>query len=97
MPIRPRPCAVPGRRAGAVVDDLDAERVRRRSAGSRSRAVAPRVAQGVGERLLHDPVGGELERRRQLPLVADELELDLEAGGPHLVEQRVEPVEAGLG
>src|SRR5262249_8513765 len=50
----------------------------------------------VRERLLDDPVRGELKRRWQLTLLAHNLELDLEAGRPHLLEQRLQPAEGWL-
>src|SRR5262249_59388213 len=50
----------------------------------------------VRERLLEDPVRGELRRGWQLTLLAHNLELDLKAGRPHLPEQRLQPAEGWL-
>ena len=54
--------AVP--RARAVVGDLDADARRRRDATRDGRRRRAGVAQHVGQRLLHDPVAGGVDRRR---------------------------------
>ena len=55
------------------------------------------VLESVRQRLLHDPVGGQLDCRRQRSRRALDLERDLEAGRANLVDEAVELVEAGLG
>ena len=63
MPISPWPARRGARRrSGAVVGDLDPQRVRgvlQPDAGS----AGARVPAGVGQRLLHDPVGGQVDAR----------------------------------
>ncbi len=51
-----------------------------------------RVAADVGERLLQDPEGGELNRlRNPWWLLAVDLEVHVEAGVPSLLDQRADP------
>jgi hypothetical protein len=79
-----------------VVEDIDAHGLGVEA--ERHRRVLRRgVTQCVRERLLDDPVRGRLQRRWQLSLLAHNLELDLEAGRPHLLEQRLHPPEGRLG
>ena len=64
MPTRPWPPGRACRRdAAAVVGDRELERVRRGSRASTVACAAARVLDDVGERLLHDPVGGQLDAR----------------------------------
>ena len=55
------------------------------------------MAAGVGERLLHDPVRGELDDgvERERPAVQDQANRS-PRGGPCLVEQLVQLCKAGL-
>ena len=69
---------------GVLVGDADLEP---RSVG---------VLEGVGDRLLHDAVRGEVEGGRQRPLFACDLECRLETGVIRRFEQRVDPIEAWL-
>ena len=79
--------------AGAVVDDLDLERVGAVAQRAPRRARSPGVLERVRERLLHDPVGGQVDARRQRPRLALDAQLDRQPGAAHLREQRVELVE----
>ncbi len=60
------------------------------------RARPGRVPQRVAERLLHDPVGGQLHTGRQRPLDADDAQVHGQAGAPHGGDEPFEPVHAGL-
>ena len=65
--------------AGAVVGDLELERVRA-VANVDARARLTCVLERVRQRLLHDPVGRQLDPDRQLASLAFDLELDRKAG-----------------
>src|SRR5262249_56820137 len=78
-----------------VVADIDAHGLGVEAERHR-RVLRAGVTQGVRERLLDDPVRGELKRRWQLSLLAHNLQFDLEAGRPHLPEQRLQPAESRL-
>ena len=78
--------------AAPVVDDLESQA---RPARSRRRTVAvrrPGVLQHVGQRLLHDAVGGEVDAGRQLVARALDAHVDVEA---RRRRRRDEPVEVG--
>ena len=78
MPIRPWPAGAGDRRdAGTVVDDLELERVAA-VLDPHGSGPARGVLAGVGECLLNDPVGGDVERRRQEPPFALDGEGDVE-------------------
>src|SRR5262249_50909461 len=84
-----------GRWPRPVVEDIDAEGLGVEAERHR-RVLRAGVTQGVRERLLDDPVRGELKRRWQLTLLAHNLELDVEAARPHLPEQRLQPADGRL-
>ena len=88
--------AVVRRGALAVVADLDLDMVGPVADGDVGLA-GMRVLERVGEPLLHDPIGGEVDRAREREGLALHVKLDWEAGAAELVEQRVEAVEARLG
>jgi hypothetical protein len=52
------------------------------------------VAGAVGERLLDDPVRGEIDAGRQRLLLAGSLDADAEPGGSRVLEQLTEAAEA---
>ena len=54
------------------------------------------VLERVRERLLDDAVGRQVDRRRQRPRRALDLERDRQAGRAHLLDEAVEPPEARL-
>ena len=88
--------AVRFRRIGpvAVVDDLQPHR----GVVHLDQAVQPAgrgVPQHVGHRLLHDPVGGQVETRRQPSEVTDHPQGGLHTGQPDRLEQLAEPGEPG--
>ena len=88
--------AVPFGRIGpvAVVDDLQPHR----GVVHLDQAVQPArrgVPEHVGHRLLHDPVGGPVETRRQLFEVTDHPQGGLHAGQPDWLEQLIGPGEPG--
>src|SRR6478735_598175 len=88
------PCETVSRPVGrrlrvAVVRDLELELVLappQRHPRLRRACVLERVR----ERLLDEPVGGEVDARRQLPRLALDVELDLEARLTHGSDQDVE-------
>jgi hypothetical protein len=55
-----------------------------------------RVLEGVGDRLLHDPVGGEIERCRQRPLGSGGLQGHLKPRIVRGFEQRIDLLQSGL-
>ena len=57
------------------------------SARSTRRARPPGVLERVGERLLHDPVGGKVDARRQLAPLALDADVDRQAGLAHVLDQ----------
>lgn len=69
-----------GRRAGAVVGDLD-DKAFGRVAQRHGDVVGVAVSHHVGQRLLHDAVGRELCRARQLDIGVVVVEGDLDARG----------------
>ena len=78
----------------ALVGDLDvdgARLVRDAHPGTGAAGVLERV----GERLLDDPVGGQLDARIDWWTLALHRQLDREAGGAHLLDQATETLEAG--
>ena len=83
--------ARPGPRSSATVISRASDGV----AHDHARVAAARVLERVRERLLDDPVGGDLEARVERALVALDHELHGETGGPELVQQLVEAVEPG--
>ena len=50
----------------------------------------------VGEALLHDPVGGEVDPWRERDSLAVDVHLDGQPGAADFLHQRVEAVKAGL-
>src|SRR5439155_3287562 len=82
-------------RSGAVVADLELER-RLPVADDDRRLRAPGVLERVRERLLHDPVGGEVDSRRQRCLLTLDPQLDRQARLAHLLDQRAERAEPRL-
>ena len=89
----PRPGTVPGARA--VVCDLELEIVRvvtEKDPGARGAG----VLEGIRQRLLHDPVGGEVDARRQFSRFAFDGHLDRQSGSSHLLDQPVELPQAWL-
>jgi hypothetical protein len=76
-----------GRRAPAVVINHDLERVVAVPEKHPRGGARPGVLDGVGQRLLHDPVHGELTAQGQL---------DGQAGGADLPDQLHQPRHAGL-
>lgn len=55
------------------------------------------MLEGVGECLLHDPVGGQIERGRERRAVARDLHLDIQAGGAQAIGQPRQLSDAGCG
>ena len=94
-PDQPLPAPVCGRRGCAVVDDLDVDRFGVEAKRHR-RVLGVAVTERVRERLLHDPVDGELQGRCELARLAARLEIDVKPGGAHLLEQFVQPRERRL-
>ena len=60
------------------------------------RVRAAGVLDDVGQRLLHDPVGGQVDALRQRPRLALDGQVDADAGGARALEQLVELAEPGL-
>ncbi|MCO5614894.1 hypothetical protein L7F22_069179 [Adiantum nelumboides] len=85
-----------GRRAGTVVVDGQVQRVVAEPQGDH-RATGPGVPTRVGQRLLHDPVRRQVDPGRQRPRGPLGAAAHRQPRGAHLVEQRVEPVQAGGG
>src|SRR5690606_9024657 len=83
-------------RARAVVDDLDAEPVRP-VADPDPRGRWPGVSGDVGERLLHDPVGGAVDLAREVARLALDGGGHRHAGRARLLEQPGQVVEAPAG
>ena len=79
--------------APAVVGDLEAERTRLVAHDAPSPCAGPGVLQHVGERLLHDPVRGEVDAARQLH--PRRRRTTTSTGTPGAVELADEPVELG--
>ncbi len=80
----------PGRGdAGPVVEDLDPD-LARFPHESHERGRLFRVAQRVRQRLLHDPVDGDVEGRRDLLRLALDLERGRQACVPHPLDERIE-------
>ncbi len=89
-PVRPRPAAA------TVVADLELELARpvaHHDLGARR----PGVLERVGEALLHDPVGREVDPGRQRPRLALHPDAHGEPGLAHLAGELVEAGQAGLG
>ena len=82
-----------GAGAGPVVGHGEREGARL-VADRHGRVRRSRVLEGVGQRLLHDPVGREIDTRRQRQRLAGDRHVDLEPGGAHLLHQPRELVEA---
>ena len=60
------------------------------------RARGARVLEGVRQRLLDDAVDGEVDRRRQIVVIAVDAELDPDARGSHAGGERLELRDPGL-
>lgn len=84
-----------GGRADAVVRDLDLEECVV-PAQTHASAGAATMLEAVGQRLLHDAVGGDVHPDGEAPRFALHHELDLEAGGAHASQQLVDPRKAWL-
>ena len=80
----------------AVVDDLELERVGA-VADVDGRARIAGVLERVGQRLLHDPVGRQLDPDRELPSLALDAELDGKARLAELPDEGRHVVEPRLG
>ncbi len=91
-PSRPRPSGVPGlgRPAGEHLDPQRPVGVAHRHLGRAAVAVLERV----GQRLLDDPVRGEIHPGRQLARLAGDAYLDRQAGERDPVDERAEPAAA---
>ena len=95
MPTRPWPPGLGGGGALAGVGDRQLERVG--AVAERDRGVrAAGVLDDVRQRLLHDPVGGQVDALRQRPRLALDGQLDADAGGAGALEQLVELAEPRL-
>ena len=95
MPVIPWPPFDPFARPSTVVEHLELDVVAA-VANRHPRLRGPRVLERVRQRLLHDPVGGEVDAGRQRPRLALDRELDGQADAAHLLDQRVELCKAGL-
>ena len=84
------------RRPRAVVAHLDPHLVGR-VADRHVRVAGAGVLERVGQTLLDDPVRGEVDRARQPAGLTLDVELHGQARSADLVQQRLDPVEAGLG
>ena len=99
IPTRPLPGAVgrSRRRAAAVVARRRARARRRRSGPSRCARGRAGVVERVGQRLLHDPVGGEVDAGGQLaPRRPRRAASTSSPALAHLLDQLAEVVEARL-
>jgi hypothetical protein len=91
----PRPAAGNRRRRGRVVLHRQVQAViavADRHAGRRG----PRVPQGVGQRLLDDPVGRQLHGRGQRARRPGDRQPDLHPGGPRAIDQVRQVVQSRL-
>ena len=83
-------------RAVAVVADLDLQLVG--AVADRHVGLAGvRVLERVGQALLDDPVGGQVDRARERVRLAVDVQAHRQAGAADLVHQRVEVAEPRLG
>jgi hypothetical protein len=87
--------AVAVRRALAVVTDLDSQAVPL-VADRHGRAGIRGVLHDVGQRLLHDPVGGEVDARCELDRLPLDAQLHVDARRPHLLDEPPCLGKAGL-
>ncbi len=85
----------PVRTSSTVVDYLELDVVAA-VANGHPRMGGPCVLERVGQRLLHDPVGGEVDAGGEPSRLALDRELYGQADAAHLLDQRVELREAGL-
>ena len=81
---------------GAVVADLELECCLRVTDDDRCLR-PPRVLECVRQRLLHDPIGGQVDPRWQRRLLTLDPQLDWQAGLAHLLDERAERAEPRLG
>ena len=88
--------AVEGPRgAPAVVRDLELERARAEPDGDFG-GRRTGVLDDVRERFLHDPICGEVDAGREMHGLALDAQLDRQARGAHLIDERRERIEPGL-
>jgi hypothetical protein len=80
---------------GDAVGDLDLEHVRR-PAQDDLRAAAAAVLERVGETLLDQPEGGQVDAGRQRPGPSLDAQLDVEPGVARAGDERAEAIERGL-
>ena len=83
-------------RAGAVVGDLERDVALAEVDGDVRRGARAGVLADVGQRLLHDAVGGEVDAGRERALPAADLDVDRDVGGAALGHELVQPREARL-
>ena len=98
MPISPcPPLASPwaAAAAGDAVGDLDLEHLRR-PAQDDPRPAAAAVLERVGQALLHEAEGGQVDAGRQRPGQPLDAQLDVEPGVARAGDERVEAIERGL-
>src|SRR6478736_2805719 len=86
----------PRRAAAAVVVNVDLHGAVHAQHAHVGCHVGSGMLERVGERLLHDPVGGQLDARRQAVGVARHLEIDRHARRAHLCSQLLQLRDAGL-
>jgi hypothetical protein len=84
-----------GRRAEPVVGHLQQQRVRLIAQADRGRGAQAAVLAGVGQRLLHHPVRGQLGASGQRPGRSVQAERHRHARVPRLLDQLAELVQAG--
>ena len=87
--------AVARGRAGAVVVHFDPDLVGRIPDGD-LRVAGVGVLERVGETLLNNPVGGDVDPGREREALAVDAQLDGQSGAADLLEQPAEAVKAGL-
>ena len=96
MPTSPWPTtSVGGRTAGTVVTDFEPKLVAV-VLHVHLRLARTSVLQGIGEPLLHDPVGGEVEAWRQRDRLTADLEPYGQPGGSYVVHECVEVAESRM-
>ena len=95
MPTSPWPAPSPVAGPAAAVGDLQLE-LALAPAHAHLGGGLRRMLEHVGERLLDDPVGGEVEPGRQRPPLALLVQHHGQPGGTRALEQRVERAQRGL-
>jgi hypothetical protein len=61
-----------------------------------SRTRCLRMPERVREPFLHDPVGGEVDARRELGALSAQPQLDVETGAAHIVDKALDLAESRL-